>query len=584
MIARGQPRCDPVFKLHRSNNECISPMFHDKKLFIDPAILRQEQHTNACNVVWSRLGDLSWLNADVSEPTNPPQPLGVQIKSPTFGARIVGPQNIFPLIELQLLQHGMTELDPQDKLCFWIHQVTAPLKSIQRDVVELEKPTSCSNVNEIMRGVLAPLNVPDAVGSYIVACQMRRLNVARSGVAYTLVDRYPMEIHEWGNIFGEDRLPASIWWSESNAAAAVTNSMGGGELEGEGESSSNHDLSAIVLFHNRASSTSREITRAPLFGRRIPKIIHQIWTGGEKELEHFHATLEQDDKRYWFAQWRKTCTDLHPESRGWQHMFWDLITMRQFVLEKFPAMLKQYDNMDLNIKRTDLFRMLVLLQLGGTYVDIDFECLRPFETIMGKSYGREPLDMLLRRERGVAASSDDLSGGTMTVTLETTSSEQGAPPLLYLSEHRTNLPLDHILKGRELPNAFMASIKWHPLIWLVTMEMLRRDAQSPGGYVTHTTGPHVFSEIVFQYLSVYGGGGSGSENGSGSISNGDANAKITILPISDLFPAYCLDKKEMARDAQCVREGNCKTLYPETAAVHHYAMSWWPEVKEHMGF
>ena len=80
-------------------------------------------------------------------------------------------------------------------------------------------------------------------------------------------------------------------------------------------------------------------------------------------------------------------------------------------------------------------------------------------------------------------------------------------------------------------------------------------------------------------MSVYGGGGSGAGGGAG-----DAN--IQILKILDLFPAYCLDKEEMARDAQCVREGNCKTLYQESVAVHHYqyAMSCYayPEVKKHL--
>ena len=164
---------------------------------------------------------------------------------------------------------------------------------------------------------------------------------------------------------------------------------------------------------------------------------------------------------------------------------------------------------------------------------------------------------------------NDLNDGTLRMDVTSSGAAGGGvrlnPPLLYLAEHQTNLPETHLLKGRELPNAFMASIQWHPLIWLITMEMLRRDAMYPNGYVTQTTGPHVFSEIVFSYLETYTG------------------ANVHILPIKALFPVYCLDKEEMRQDVVCVQQGNCGETYKDSVAVHHYAMSWYPEVAKHLG-
>ena len=205
------------------------------------------------------------------------------------------------------------------------------------------------------------------------------------------------------------------------------------------------------MFHNQASSTSRHLNTIPLFTsvsnppvsnpHRVPKIMHQIWTGGIDELLQFQD-LPLDDKRHWFLQWRQTCLDINPTSKGWQHYFWDLVTMREFVVKYFPNMLTQYDNMDLNIKRTDLFRMLVLLVFGGTYVDIDFECLQPFANII--SYKNRPLNVTVQRYG--RASENILSDGT--ITLQINADKHGPPPLLYLCEHQTNLPKDHLLKGR----------------------------------------------------------------------------------------------------------------------------------------
>ena len=537
-IARGQPRCDPVHHLHRRGNECISPLFDDGR----------GDHADACNSRWQLLGNMNWDNSASSNPTHP---IGLVLQAPTFGQRIIGRNAIRPLIELTLIKAG-TQLEQHDELCFWVHQATKPIHEVYQDITRVLPPAACDDQQKILSGVLSTLDVPKDVGSYIIAVQVRTSTTKepRSGVAYTLIDRYPVEVHEWGNLFRENYLMPTRWWKER---------------VDHDSSSSGDNLGSLVLYHNRFTSTSKHIATMPLSTtkskpRRIPKIMHQIWTGGTDELKRFNLELNDGDKRKWFLTWRKTCLLQHPKEKGWIHYFWDLISMRVFVAKHFPAMLEQYDHMDLDIKRTDLFRMLVLLVHGGTYVDIDFECLRPLdETII--RYVKEPLNVTIRRIG--RASDNDLSDGTITMVID--SKDHVISPWLYLSEHKTNLPMNHILKGRELPNAFMASITWHPLIWLVTIEMLRRDALHPGGYVTHTTGPHVFSQIVFGYLETYGG------------------ANVHILPIVDLFPVDCLDKEMMKKDAACIQHGNCLEIYPKSSAVHHYAASWYPAAEKKLG-
>ena len=412
-----QRKCQKVATLHHQNNQCIAPKFHSK------------QCTDVINLDWQNVAN------------NPRLPLALKLTSPTFG-QVVRHKFIPPMIEMQLLDPNYS-LETNVELCFWIYQVQSSksLQNIDQDITTVLPPTFCNNHQEILTGVLSVLEIPTVAGSYVIAVQVRSSSTKqpRSSTAFTLIERYPIEIHEW-SLFREDYLLSSTWWNNKIDASPSSNQ------------NDRSNLGNILLFHNQASSTSRHLNTIPLFTsvsnppvsnpHRVPKIMHQIWTGGIDELERFQKDLPLDDKRHWFLQWKQTCQDINPTSKGWQHYFWDLVTMREFVVKYFPNMLTQYDNMDLNIKRTDLFRMLVLLVFGGTYVDIDFECLQPFANII--SYKNRPLNVTVQRYG--RASENILSDGT--ITLQINADKHGPPPLLYLCEHQTNLPKDHLLKGR----------------------------------------------------------------------------------------------------------------------------------------
>ena len=54
--------------------------------------------------------------------------------------------------------------------------------------------------------------------------------------------------------------------------------------------------------------------------------------------------------------------------------------MRDFVATNYKFFVKDYDSFDMDIKRTDFFRILILFHMGGVYIDIDFEALIPMDT------------------------------------------------------------------------------------------------------------------------------------------------------------------------------------------------------------
>lgn len=192
--------------------------------------------------------------------------------------------------------------------------------------------------------------------------------------------------------------------------------------------------------------------------RGIPRIMHQIWTGGEEELQHFHAELPVTDKRSHFLEWRRSCVRTHP---GWKHVLWSSSDMRALVAAEVPFMLAQYDAMDTHIKRTDFARLLILWRFGGVYVDMDFECFRAIDNDI-------PLE---------------------------------AP--FVVAEHFTN---SIHFGGIEYPNALMGSARGHPLVWSVLVEVMRRDREDPAGFVTRISGPVVFTNMVLEWRRNFGSG------------------------------------------------------------------------------
>ena len=185
--------------------------------------------------------------------------------------------------------------------------------------------------------------------------------------------------------------------------------------------------------------------------RSPPKIIHQIWTGGRQELEHFQNKLARKNKKQHFLKWTATWQTMHPT---WTYFLWDLTSMHFFVSSLYPCFLETYNHLSTDIKRTDFFRILVLFHMGGVYVDIDFEALKP-------------MDEFIRGHD------------------------------IYLAEHV------HNYEAGEWPNAWMASVPKHPLWWAYLLEMTRRHEMRPNGYITDSTGPHAFTETIQYYQKMF---------------------------------------------------------------------------------
>ena len=108
----------------------------------------------------------------------------------------------------------------------------------------------------------------------------------------------------------------------------------------------------------------------------IPKVLHQTWSRCELPWP----------QQLWWSRCARTL------SHAWQLFMWDDVMLRDLVARRFPHMLRTYDGYDVNIKRVDAARYMLLYEWGGVYQDLDFGCLRSFEDA-------PRTDALLRRNR-----------------------------------------------------------------------------------------------------------------------------------------------------------------------------------------
>lgn len=97
------------------------------------------------------------------------------------------------------------------------------------------------------------------------------------------------------------------------------------------------------------------------------RIIHQTWRTAKIPRAVY---LPQ-----WDASWREQ----HPE---WDYRFWTDDDNLRLVRECYPKFYQGYQKIDKGVVKSDIARVLFLHRFGGMYADMDFICLKPFDTLL----------------------------------------------------------------------------------------------------------------------------------------------------------------------------------------------------------
>ncbi|KAL3153367.1 hypothetical protein ABBQ38_011707 [Trebouxia sp. C0009 RCD-2024] len=229
----------------------------------------------------------------------------------------------------------------------------------------------------------------------------------------------------------------------------------------------------------------------------IPHILHQSW---------INNTVPKQ-----YAAWRQSWVTNH---KHWEFKLWTDDDNEALVKQYAPWFLRRYWEFEEPVMRADSVRYLYMYRYGGVYADLDFESLKP-------------LDSLLDRGKVLL--------GTM-----------GA-----------NSPPEH-----SIPNSFMASIPGHPFWMFCFAKMLSAHLGiAIGSYVEATTGPIMLKNALDEYRHTT-----------------QDSEDIAVLPQEYIFPIVWSDPATHHRDcswgAANYSSAACHRHFEDAYAVTYWAHGW----------
>lgn len=150
---------------------------------------------------------------------------------------------------------------------------------------------------------------------------------------------------------------------------------------------------------------------------KIPQTIHQIWSSKYKPYPRIFAKLADTWKQH------------HP---NWEYILWDDKRMESFMRTYYPEYEEAFKRFPYDVQRWDVIRYLILYKMGGFYVDCDYECRKPFDTLLGDRaccLGLEPSSNAAYAHRDIC-----IGNALMAV-------EAGHPFMKELIDHVMILPI-----------------------------------------------------------------------------------------------------------------------------------------------
>lgn len=153
------------------------------------------------------------------------------------------------------------------------------------------------------------------------------------------------------------RLSSSTTTSTSSTSASSGSSMPAASLPKalHPQADSRLGPTGVTVAPATAAHASRHKQPQP----RIPRIIHQTWKTAEVP----------SDCRESIASWKRLNTD-H------EYRFYTDADAKLHIATKHPQLMYAFERMKA-IERADLFRYVILHDVGGVYADIDTVCSRP---------------------------------------------------------------------------------------------------------------------------------------------------------------------------------------------------------------
>jgi hypothetical protein len=258
----------------------------------------------------------------------------------------------------------------------------------------------------------------------------------------------------------------------------------------------------------------------------FPKSIFQTWKSRTEFPENFDY-------------WRKTWIKYNP---SYKYIVFDDNDNRKFIETNFPWFLARFDVYNKPIKKADAIRYFYLYLNGGIYADLDFECLKSFDSLFMENSG---VGVLL----GCMQDADDIA----------TTSANNVPNAIMVSKPREEfwLCMFHILLQRGVEDGNTEN---------ETGPIALKDA-----YLLYKNGNYKNAEWYKDIVAKLTAAGIGPCGNNG----------VTILPSTVLYPIswerpdmkVINDEMLHAKDRAAASK-KVVTLFPDSYAATYWTHSW----------
>jgi mannosyltransferase OCH1-like enzyme len=121
--------------------------------------------------------------------------------------------------------------------------------------------------------------------------------------------------------------------------------------------------SVIVNDDNRSVAVAGQVAHSESAAVvPIPRIVHQLWKTEEVP-----------------ARWRSAVASVQRYHSGWTYRLWTDGAIDAYVRECHADFYPVFAGFNRHIMRIDVFRYILMHDIGGLYCDLDYEFLRPFD-------------------------------------------------------------------------------------------------------------------------------------------------------------------------------------------------------------
>jgi len=95
---------------------------------------------------------------------------------------------------------------------------------------------------------------------------------------------------------------------------------------------------------------------------QIPRIVHQLWK--DEEIP---------------ARWLDAVSSVKRYHKGWEYRLWTDALIDDYLQTNHPRFYPVFAGMNRHIMRVDVFRYVLMHDIGGLYCDLDYEFVRPYD-------------------------------------------------------------------------------------------------------------------------------------------------------------------------------------------------------------